>query len=56
MERPRGETKGRDSRRDKGKYTEERDRRPKIQKEKRGRERLEKYIKRYRGERLRGEK
>ncbi len=44
MERPRGETKGRDSRRDGGKYTEERDKRPKIQRGKRGRERLEKYI------------
>jgi hypothetical protein len=44
-------------RRDRGKYTEERDRRPKIQKGNRGRERLEKYIeKRYRGERHRGEK
>jgi hypothetical protein len=33
MERPRGETKGRDRRRDGGKGTEERGRRPKIQRE-----------------------
>ncbi len=35
MERPRGETKGRDRRRDGGKNTEEKDGRPKIQRGKR---------------------